>query len=50
MRSSCLGRVLGEGHAQVDTALLEDLDMHGKADATEKKKARGCCVGAGVDM
>ena len=49
MRSSCLGRVLGEGHAQVDTALLADLDMHGEADETEKK-ARGCCVGVGVGM
>ena len=30
--------------------MLEDSDMHGEADKTEKQKARGCCVGAGVDI
>ena len=46
---TCFGRVCGEGHAQVDTALLEELDMHGEAEQTEKQKARGYCVGVGVD-
>ena len=30
--------------------MLEDLDMHDEADKTEKKKARGCCVGVGVGI
>ena len=42
--------MFGEGRAQVGTASLEDSDMHGEADKTEKQKARGYCVGAGVDM
>ena len=48
MPSTPLCRVFGDGRAQVDTASLAD--MHGEADKTEKKKARGCCVGAGVDI
>ena len=39
--------VFGEGRAQVDTASLAD--MHGEPDKTEKQKARGYCVGAGVN-
>ena len=50
MPSTPLCRVFGDGRAQVDTALLEDSDMHGEADKTEKQKARGCCEGAGVDI
>ena len=50
MPSTPLCRVFGDGRAQVDTALLEDSDMHGEADKTEKQKARGCCEGAGVDV
>ena len=42
--------VFGEGRAQVDTALLEDSDMHEEAGNTEKQKARGRFAGAGVDM
>ena len=41
-------RVFGDGRAQVDTASLAD--MHGEVEKTEKQKARGCCVGAGVDV
>ena len=48
--STPLCRVFGDGRAQVDTASLADSDMHGEADKTEKQKARGCCVGAGVDI
>ena len=36
-----------KGCAQVDTASLAD--MHGEPDKTEKQKARGYCVGAGVN-
>ena len=50
VRSTSFCMVFGEGRAQVDTALLEDSDMHGEADKTEKQKARGCCEGAGVDV
>ena len=46
--STFFSRVFDEGRAQVDTALLADI--HGEADKTEEQKARGCCVGAGVDM
>ena len=42
------GRSPCNGCAQVDTASLAD--MHGEADKTEKQKARGFCVGAGVDI
>ena len=48
VRSTSFCRVLGEGRAQVDTALLED--MHGEADKTEKQKARGGCVDASVEF
>ena len=48
MPSTPLCRVFGDGRAQVDTASLED--MHGEAEKTEKQKARGYCVGAGVDI
>ena len=37
-----------KGCAQVATASLAD--MHGEAEKTEKQKARGHCVGAGVDI
>ena len=40
------GRSLFKGCGQVDTASL--VDMHGEAEKTEKQKARGYCVGAGV--
>ena len=50
VRSTSFCMVFGEGRAQVGTALLEDSDMHGEADKTEKQKARGRCVGGGVDM
>ena len=40
------GRSSVKGGAQVDTASLKD--MHGEAEKTEKQKARGFCVGAGV--
>ena len=43
-------RVFGGGRTQVDTASLADSDMHGEAEKTEKQKARGYCVGAGVAM
>ena len=46
--STPLCRVFGDGRAQVDTASLAD--MHGEAEKTEKQKARGYCVGAGLDM
>ena len=42
------GRSPFKGCAQVDTASLAD--MHGEADKTEKQKARGYCLGAGVNM
>ena len=42
------GRSPLKGCAQVDTALLAD--MHGEAEKTEKQKARGYCVGVGVNM
>ena len=42
-------RIFGDGLAQVDTASLEDSNMHGEAEKTEKQKARGYCVGAGVE-
>ena len=48
MRSISFCRVFGEGRAQVDTASLADSDMHGEAEKTEKQKARGYYVGAGV--
>ena len=48
MLSTFFSRVFDEGRAQVDTALLADI--HGEADKAEEQKARGCCVGAGVDM
>ena len=44
------GGVFGDGRAQVDTASLGDSNMHGEAEKTEKQKARGYCVGAGVDI
>ena len=47
--STPLCRVFGDGRAQVDTASLADSDMHGEAEKTEKQKARGYCVGAGVE-
>ena len=47
MPSTPLCRVFGDGRAQVDTASLAD--MHGEPDKTEKQKARGYCVGAGVN-
>ena len=50
MPSTPLCRVFGDGRAQVDTASLEDSNMHGEAEKTEKQKARGYCVGVGVDM
>ena len=43
-------RVFGDGRAQVDTASLADSNMHGEAEKTEKQKARGYCVGAGIDI
>ena len=43
-------RVFGDGRAQVYTASLEDSDMYGEAEKTEKQKARGYCVGADVDI
>ena len=49
VRSTSFCMMFGEGRAQVDTALLEDSDMHGEADKTEKQKARGYCLGAAVD-
>ena len=48
--STPLCRVFGDGRAQVDTASLADSNMHGEAEKTEKQKARGFCVGAGVDI
>ena len=48
MPSTPLCRVFGDGRAQVDTASLAD--MHGEAEKTEKQKARGYCVGVGVDI
>ena len=48
MPSTPLCRVFGDGRAQVDTASLAD--MHGEVEKTEKQKARGFCVGAGVDI
>ena len=50
MPSASFCMVFGEGRAQVGTASLADSDMHGEADKTEKQKARGSWVGAGVDM
>ena len=50
MPSTLLLRVFGDGRAQVDTASLEDSNMHGEADKTETQKARGYCVVADVDM
>ena len=43
-------RVFGDGRAQVGTASLADSNMHGEAEKMEKQKARGYCVGAGVDV
>ena len=43
-------RLFGDGRAQVDTASQADSDMHGEAEKTEKQKARGNCVGVGVDI
>ena len=50
MPSTPLCRVFGDGRAQVDTASLADSDTHGEAEKTEKQKARGFCVGVGVDI
>ena len=49
VRSTSFCRVFGDGRTQVDTASLADSDMHGEAEKTEKQKARGYCVGAGVE-
>ena len=48
VRITPLCRVFGDGRAQVDTASLAD--MHGEAEKTEKQKARGYCVGVGIDI
>ena len=50
LRSTSFCMVFGEGRAQVGTASLEDSDMHGEADKTEKQKARGGCVDASVEF
>ena len=50
MPSTPLCRVFGDGRAQVDTASLADSNMHGEAEKTEKQKARGYCLGVGVNM